>query len=88
MLNPNFDLDPKWFDVYVNRTAYQPGKVTMDDWNKVRELLGQPLLAKGGKGAEGFAPAYDLKKAIGLVPRNAACKAGARPEKLTVSLAK
>ncbi len=88
VVNPEFALDPGWFDVYVKRSAYQPGKVTMDDWNKLRELMGQPLLAKGGTAARGFAPAYDAKKAIGLVPRNAACKAGARPESLPVVFTK
>jgi hypothetical protein len=79
---PAIPVDEKWFTVYLDRTAYVPGKVTMDDWNKLRELLGQPLMASGGKGAEGIAPAYDWKNALGLFPKNEQCKAGARPARL------
>jgi hypothetical protein len=82
--NPNFDIDTKWMDVYMNRTAFVPGKVTMDDWNQFRKLLGQSLIATGGKAAEGFSPAYDWKKAIKLFPRNPAVKAGARQIKIDV----
>jgi hypothetical protein len=82
--NPDFDLDPSWMNVYMNRTAYVPGKVTMDDWNQMRSLLGQPLMASGGKAADGFAPAYDWKKAMKLFPRNARVTAGARMVKLDV----
>ncbi len=84
LLHPGLPLDEKWFNVYLNRTAYVPGKVTMDDWNKIRELLGQPVLATGGKPAEGMARAYDYKKAAVLFPKNEQCKAGARPRKLDV----
>ena len=70
------------FRSYLGRTAYVPGKVTMDEWNQVREMLGQPVLAKGGKMPEGFAPAYDYKKAAKLFPKNPKCTAGARRTKL------
>ena len=83
-LLPNIGLDTKWFDVYLNRTAYVPGKVVMDEWNQLRELLGQPTIATGGKATEGFAPAFDGKLALGLWPRNAQCKAGARSRELPV----
>jgi len=72
-------LDEKFFNVYLSRTAYVPGKVTMDEWNQLREMLGQPVIATGGKGPEGFMPLYPWKSAIALFPKNAKCKAGARP---------
>ena len=83
-LIPGLPVDEKWFDVYLNRTAYVPGKVEMDDWNKLREILGQPLVAKGAKAAEGMAPAYDWKKALSLFPKNEKCRAGARASNLDV----
>ncbi len=88
VLNPNFAIDGKWFDVYLKRSAATPGKVTMDEWNQVRELLGRPVIARGGKEAEGFAPAYDWKKALKLFPRATACKAGAHHKRLQISYAK
>jgi hypothetical protein len=72
-------VDEKFLSVYLNRTAYTPGKVTMDEWNQLREMLGQPVIATGGKGPEGFMPAYPWKSAVNLVPKNPKCKAGARP---------
>jgi len=71
-------LDEKFFNVYLSRTAYTPGKVTMDEWNQLREMLGQPVLATGGKGPEGFMPLYPWKSAVALFPKNAKVKAGAR----------
>ena len=58
-MSANLPLDKKWFDVYLNRTAYVSGKVTMDDWNQMREILGEPPISTGGQSAEGMAPAYD-----------------------------
>lgn len=84
LLTPGLPLEQKWFDVYLNRTAMVSGKVTMDEWNKVRELLGQPVIATGGQAGTGVAPAYDWKLALDFVPRNPACKAGARPRPLEV----
>ena len=86
VLVPGLPLPQEWFDVYVNRTAYVPGKVTMDDWNRLRDLLGQPLIATGGKPGTGFAPAFPLEQALELFPGEARCKAGARPVKLEVKL--
>jgi hypothetical protein len=83
-MTPGLPVDQKWFDVYLNRTAMTPGKVEMDDWNKVREILGQPLIATGGKAGTGFAPAYDRALAVQLFPKNEKVKAGARPKKLEV----
>ncbi|MBI3854557.1 MAG: right-handed parallel beta-helix repeat-containing protein [Planctomycetes bacterium] len=83
VMNPGLDLDPAWLDLYSKRTAYQPGKVTMDDMNNLRKLMGLPVIAKGGTPALGVAPAYDLDKAIALMtPKNDKCKAGARKIKL------
>jgi hypothetical protein len=73
-------LDQQWFDVYLNRVAPVPGKVKMDDWNQLRDLLGQPMIATGGKAGDGFAPAYDWKAATQLFPRNAKVTAGARAQ--------
>ncbi len=78
LMVPGIPIDAKWFDVYLNRTAYVPGKVTMDGWNQVRDILGQPMLATGGSAGEGRAPAYDWKLALSMVPKNPQCKAGAR----------
>lgn len=79
ILNPGIGLEPKWFDVYLNRTAYVPGKVQMDEWNQLRELMGQSVLASGGSAGVGRAPAYDWQQALAMVPKNPLCKAGARP---------
>jgi hypothetical protein len=87
VLIPGLPMEQKWFDVYLGRTAYVPGKVQMDDWNKLRELLGQPLIATGGKMPEGFAPAYPLEAALRLFPGNAECQAGARRRALTAQFA-
>ena len=71
-------LDQAWFEVYLSRVAPVPGKVKMDDWNQLREVLGQPVIATGSKGGSGFAPAYDWQKALLLFPKNAKVTAGAR----------
>ncbi|MDP3152948.1 MAG: right-handed parallel beta-helix repeat-containing protein [Archangium sp.] len=71
-------LEKGWFDVYVSRVAPVPGKVQMDDWNQLRELIGQPVIATGSEPGKGFAPAYDWAKATQLFPRNAKVTAGAR----------
>ncbi len=78
-------LDRAWFDVYVNRVAPVPGKVKMDDWNQLREILGQPVIATGSQAGTGFAPAYDWKKALLLFPRNAKVTQGARAKDLPVN---
>jgi hypothetical protein len=84
VLIPGLPVDEKWFDTYLNRTAYVPGKVSMDDWNELRKLMGHPVVATGGKAAEGMAPAYDWKLALALFPKNEQCGAGARRKKLEV----
>lgn len=78
-------VDQKWFDAYLNRTAYVPGKVTMDDWNQLREMIGQPVLATGGQGPSGFMPLYPWEKALKLFPTNPKVTAGARAKDLPVS---
>jgi hypothetical protein len=52
--------------------------VQMDDWNELRELIGQPVIATGSKAGSGFAPAYDWSKAVQLFPRNGKVKSGAK----------
>ncbi|MDQ3266225.1 MAG: right-handed parallel beta-helix repeat-containing protein [Myxococcota bacterium] len=85
VLSPALPLNKDWFDVYLGRTAYTPGKVKMDDWNQLREVLGQPVIATGGKAGKGYAPAYAWKDALQLVPGNRKVTAGARPSDLPVS---
>ena len=83
VLDPGLALDRAWLDLYSQRTAYIPGKVTMDDMNKLRQIAGLPLIARGGTPALGVAPAYDLEKVyVFLEPKNAKCKAGARKLKV------
>ncbi|MFO1076946.1 MAG: right-handed parallel beta-helix repeat-containing protein [Planctomycetota bacterium] len=76
---PGIPLDQAWFDLYCMRTAYVPGKVEMDDWNKLREILGEPMLATGGQAGSCRAPAYDWQQCLKMVPKDAGCTAGARP---------
>ena len=57
-------LERAWFDVYLNRVAPVPGKVQMDDWNELRELIGQPVIATGSKAGSGFAPAYVMAQHV------------------------
>ncbi len=85
VLSAGLPVDKAWFDVYLNRTAMVPGKVTMDDWNSLREMLGQPTIAHGGKAGTGMAPAYDWHKALTLFPKNSKVTAGARAADQTVS---
>lgn len=77
-------LEKAWFDVYVNRVAPVPGKVKMDDWNQLREMLGQPVIATGSQAGSGFAPAYDWKSAIALFPKNPKVTQGARAKSFPV----
>ncbi|MHB8878273.1 MAG: right-handed parallel beta-helix repeat-containing protein [Myxococcaceae bacterium] len=84
LATPGLPLDEKWFDAYLGRTAMVPGKVEMNDWNKLREMLGQPVIATGGAAAEGMAKAYDWKKALTLFPKNPKVTAGARAANLPV----
>jgi hypothetical protein len=85
VISAGLPVDQKWFDAYLNRTAYVPGKVTMDDWNQLREMLGQPVLATGGQGPSGFMPLYPWEKALKLFPTNPKVTAGARAKDLPVS---
>jgi len=66
LADAGFPLNEKWFNVYLNRTAYVSGKVQMDEWNQIRDILGQPMIATGGKPAKGMAPAYDRALAMTL----------------------
>lgn len=79
ILTPAIALEQKWFDLYCLRTAYVPGKVQMDDWNKLREILGEPMMATGGQAGSCRAPAYDWQQAMNMVPKHPECTAGARP---------
>ena len=85
VVSANLPVTKELLDVYLNRTAYVPGKVTMDDWNSLREVLGQPLMAKGAQGPSGFMPAYDYKEVLKMFPKNPKVSAGARAQELPVS---
>ncbi len=74
----------KWFDTYMKRTAYVPGKVSMNDWNQLREILDQPMIATGGDPGSGLMPLLDWHEAIALFPKNAKVKAGARAQDVAV----
>ncbi|MFO0598056.1 MAG: right-handed parallel beta-helix repeat-containing protein [Myxococcaceae bacterium] len=84
LISCGLPVDQKWFDVYLSRTAMVPGKVQMDDWNQLREMLGQPVIATGGKAGSGLSPAYPWDKAMNLFPKNPKCTAGARMKDLPV----
>lgn len=84
VVSAGLPVDQKFFDAYLGRTAYVPGKVTMDDWNQLRELIGQPVLATGGKAPAGFMPLYPWEKALQLFPKNPKVTAGARAKDLGV----
>lgn len=84
LISCGLPVDQKWFDVYLNRTAMVPGKVQMDDWNQLREMLGQPVIATGGKAGSGLSPPYPWDKAMDLFPKNPKCTAGARAKDLPV----
>lgn len=85
VISAGLPVDEKWFETYLNRTAYVPGKVSMDDWNQLREMIGQPMLATGGRGPSGFMPHYPWEKAHKLFPKNPKVTAGARAKDLPVS---
>jgi hypothetical protein len=85
VISAGLPVEQKWFEKYLNRTAYVPGKVSMDDWNQLRELLGQPVLATGGQGPSGFVPLYPWDKALKLFPTNPKVTAGARAKDFPVS---
>ena len=85
LLIPGIPVERAWFDLYLQRTAYVPGKVQMDDWNKVREILGEPMLATGGQAGSCMAPAYDWQLCLTMVPKNPECTAGARPAKMAAT---
>ena len=87
VISAGLPVDKKFLDVYLGRTAYTPGKVTMDDWNQLREMLGQPVLATGGQGPSGFMPLYPWENALQLFPKNPKVTAGARAKDLPVAYA-
>lgn len=87
VISAGLPVDQKFFDAYLGRTAYTPGKVTMDDWNQLREMIGQPVLATGGVGPEGLMPLYPWEKALQLFPKNPKVSAGARAKDLPVAYA-
>jgi hypothetical protein len=80
----NLPLPKQWFDVYLGRVAYTPGKVTMDEWNQLREIMGQPVLATGASAGSGRAPAFPWKDALNVFPKNPKTTQGARAMDLPV----
>jgi hypothetical protein len=81
--NPGLAFDKEWMDKFSQRTAGMPGKLVMDDWNKARQVLGLPLIARGGTEYDGFAPPWDPIKALALLSPKST-KSGARAKKLEV----
>ena len=74
--DPGLTYDAAWLDRFTLH-AFNHGKVFKpEDWNALRKDAGLSPLTTSG---EVFAPAYDVKKVIGLLtPKNADVKAGAR----------
>lgn len=88
VISAGLQVDAKWFDTYLSRTAYTPGKVTMDDWNQLREMLGQPVIATGGSAGDGLAPNYKWQDAMKVFPKNPKVTAGARAKDLALEYGK
>ena len=84
LISAGIPVPKEWFDIYLNRTASVPGKVKMDEWNQLREMLGQPVYATGGKAGSGLAPNLPWKEALNAFPKNPKVKAGARAKDLPV----
>ena len=84
IISAGLPIEKNFLDIYLNRTAYVPGKVQMDDWNQFREMIGQPMIATGGKAGTGFMPLYDWQSAIALFPKNSKVKSGARAKDFPV----
>ena len=80
--DPGLTYDTAWLDRFTLH-AFNHGKVFKpEDWNALRKDVGLSPLTTSG---EVFAPAYDVKKVIGLLtPKNADVKAGARMRTLDV----
>ncbi len=59
--DPFFKFDSAWFEKFSNQTAAEkPGKLEMDDFNKLRRMLGLPLWGGKVKGRTGYAMEYPL----------------------------
>ena len=59
--DPFFKVDSVWFEKFSNQTAAEkPGKINMDDFNKMRSMLGLPLWGGSVKGRTGYAMEYPL----------------------------
>lgn len=63
--DPFFKFEPKWFEKFSNQTAAaEPGKIVMDDFNKLRSMLGLPLWGGKVKGRTGYGMAYPLSHVL------------------------
>jgi len=63
--DPFYKFDPIWFEKFSNQTAAEkPGKINMDDMNKMRSMLGLPLMGPATKGRIGWAMSYPLKNVL------------------------
>jgi hypothetical protein len=59
LADPFFKVDPEWFEKFSNQTASaEPGKIEMDDFNKLRSMLGLPLWGGTVKGRTGYGMEY------------------------------
>ena len=61
LTDPFFKVDPGWFEKFSNQTAAEePGKIEMDDFNKLRGMLGLPLWGGSVAGRTGYGMEYPL----------------------------
>ena len=65
LADPFFKLDAEWFEKFSNQTAEKEiGKINMDDWNKMRSMLGLPIMGPKVQGRTGYAMAYPLTNVL------------------------
>lgn len=64
VLDPQFQYEPEWMTRFVNRSEGAAGQVTMDLLNRLRELLGLPLVSSEGKNKYGYCCRYPLAEVM------------------------
>ena len=65
LTDPFFKIDPEWFEKFSNQTAAaEPGKLEMDDFNKLRQMLGLPLWGGKVEGRTGYGMEYPLAHVV------------------------
>jgi len=79
--DPGFasQIDSGWFDRYLNQIqSTGGGKVTWDEMNQWRGMLGLPLQGSSGSGRVNFAPAYRWERALIFATDSAVAGIGAQ----------